>query len=366
MLIKLKFVVFHIARILIKLRYHDAVVLYTKLKLRLVRNSSIISIEAGFREHENKYYALFLIYQPKGIPWYVKNALDSLNEAGINVIVIVNHGIDEKRLSTLRENSKTVIIRNNSGFDIGAFRDATIYLNSQEYEATRVIYLNDSIYFFQGGLTNLFSRLVTSNSDICAPFENWEIHYHIQSFCFAISGRIFRHSIFQNFWERYIPVNSRLWAINKGEVGLSRTMIPLAESIDIVYRPKNLRDHLSEIETLDSRMNLGRLIPMPIRSQSSELCSLTQPEVPQFFISKIGGGSQIHTGGFLYRKYNQCPLIKRDLLYRGQFTIDEIEEALIETGHENHLDEIMTDFRKKGRASQLPIIKRLQAASGII
>jgi len=366
MFVKIKFLIFHFARILVKLRYHDAVVLYSKLKARVGERNSILSIEGGQREHKNNRYAIFLIYQPKGIPWYVTNALESLNEAGINVIAVVNHSVSDFQLSYLKKNSKIVILRDNLGFDIGAFRDVTLYLNSQKMDIERIIYMNDSTYFFKNGLTNLFSDLITSQFDICAPFENWEIHYHIQSFCFSISGRIFRNSNFQAFWRNYIPVNSRLWAINKGEVGLSRAMIPLAESIDIIYKPNKLRDHLSGITTLGDRINLARLIPIPIRSQSSELCSLTQPEVPQFFISKISGGSQIHTGGFIYRKYSRCPLMKRDLLYRGQFTIDDIEDALIETGHEDHFDEIMTDFRKKGKASQLTIIKKLQAASGII
>lgn len=366
MLIKVKFLIFHLARLLVKLRYHDANVLYSKLKSRFVKRYSILSIENGEREHENKCYAIFLIYQPKGIPWYVRNALDSLNEAGANVISVVNHAVSESQLSYLKKNSKTVLLRDNSGFDMGAFCDSTLYLRSQKIDIDRVIYMNDSTYFFKSGLTELFSRLIISHYDICAPFENWEIHYHIQSFCLSVSGRIFRNTSFQAFWQNYIPVNSRLWAINKGEVGLSRTMIPLAESIDIVYKPNGLRDSLSGLSTLNDRMKLARLIPIPIRGQSSEICSLTKSELPQFFISKIGGGSQIHTGGFIYRKYNRCPLIKRDILYRGQFTIDEIEEALIEIGHEDHFDEIMTDFRKKGKANQLPIIKKLQAASGII
>jgi len=366
MFIAIKFLLFHVARWIVKIRYHDAVVLAAKYRFYFNKKPSIVSIEIGAREHENNNYAMFLIYQPNKISWYVKNALDALNEAGVNVVVIVNHNADKGHLSYLKENSKLVIIRNNLGFDIGAFRDSTIYLNSLKIEIDRAIYINDSIYFFKSGLTELFSRLAGSKSDICAPFENWEIHYHIQSFCFSISGRIFRSVAFQKFWEGYLPVNSRLWAINKGEVGLSRTMVPLAESIDIIYKPNNLRDSLNEVQTLDSRMNLVRLIPIPIRSPNSEVCSITNSEVSQFFISKIGSGSQIHTGGFIYRKYNQCPLIKRDLLYRDQFTIDELEEALIETGHEGHFDEIMTDFRKKGKASQLPIIKRLQAASGII
>lgn len=366
MFIKFKFLIFHFSRLLVKLIYHDTVVMKAKYRFFFNKNSSVISIETGMRWHGNNKYAMFLIYQPNKISWYVKNALDSLNEAGINVIVIVNNSLNKEQLSYLKKGSNTIILRNNLGFDMGAFRDSTIYLNSLGIDIDRVIYLNDSTYFFKSGLTDLFSRLATSKSDICAPFENWEIHYHIQSFCFSISGRIFKTTRFQKFWESYLPVNSRLWAINEGEVGLSRTMVPLAESIDIIYRPNNLRDSLNEIQSLDSRMILARLIPIPIRSQNSEVCSITKSELAQFFISRIGSGSQIHTGGFIYRKYNQCPLIKRDLLYRDQFTIDEIEEALIETGHEGHLDEIMTDFRKKGRASQLPIIKRLEAASGII
>lgn len=366
MLTKAKFLIFHFARLIVRLLRHDAAVAAAKYRFLFSKKPSILSIENGMRRHESKNYALFLIYQPQKIAWYVKNAIDSLNEVGINIIIIVNSKPNKSQLSYLKENSIVVILRDNLGFDIGGFRDSTIYLNSLQIEIDRVIYLNDSIYFFKSGLTDLFARLATTKSDICAPFENWEIHYHIQSFCFSISGRIFRTARFQKFWESYLPVNSRLWAINKGEVGLSRTMVPLAESIDIIYRPNKLRGSLSEIQNLDSRLTLARLIPIPIRSQNSEICSITNSELAQFFIAKIASGSQIHTGGFIYRKYSQCPLIKRDLLYRDQFTIDEIEEALIETGHEGHLDEIMTDFRKKGRSSQLPIVKRLEAASGII
>lgn len=366
MLSLIRMIIFRIARIIVKIRYHDSVVLMARIKARFGVEKSIISIESGARKHENNNYAMFLIYQPNQISWYVKNAIDSLNEAGVNIVAIVNHSVDEVQLSYLKENCRTIITRNNSGFDMGAFRDATLYLDALPLAIDRVIYLNDSIYFFKKGLTDLFRRLIGSKSDICAPFENWEIHYHIQSFCLSISGRIFKEAAFQKFWRDYLPVNSRLWAINRGEVGLSRTMVPLAKSIDIIYKPNNIRGSLTDIKTLDSRLNVSRLIPMALRSQSSEICSLTQPEVSQFFISKIAIGSPVHTGGFVYRKYNACPLMKRDLLYRDQFSVDEIEEALTDIGHEGHFEEIMTDFRKKGKASQLPLIKRLQAASGII
>jgi len=333
---------------------------------RFNRAPSIISIENGTNEHENNLYAIFLIYQKGQIPWYVKNALDSLNEANINVIIVANHELTDDQSLYLKSRSKTIIRRDNSGFDIGAFRDVTAYFNSLNIDVDRIIYLNDSIYFFKSGLTDLFLRLIESTSDICAPFENWEIHYHVQSFCISLSGRIFRRKEFQEFWKNYLPVNSRLWAINKGEVGLSRAMLPLADTIDIIYTPNHLREHASALQTIEDRMNLVGLMPISIRIPDADIRSLEKSEFTRIFLSNLALRSQIHTGGFIYRKYNGCPIIKRDLLYRDQFTIYEIEEALIETGHEGHLNEILTDFRKKGKASQLPIIKRLQAASGII
>ena len=366
MLISIKFLIFHFLRLIVKIIYHDSAVFIAKIKFIFDRKISLVSVEKGKNEHNNNNYAIFLIYQPNEISWYVKNALDSLNDAKINVVVVVNHEIDEAKLLYLKEKSNIVIVRNNKGFDIGAFRDSTLYLNSLNINISRLIYINDSVYFFNEGLLSLFLKLAESKSDICAPFENWEIHYHIQSFCFSVSGRIFKNDTFQNFWKNYVSVNSRLWAINEGEVGLSRTIVPLADSIEIIYRPNNLRAPLDGIQDLESRANLIRMIPIPFRTQTSEIFSMMRSEATQFFISKIGTSSQIHTGGFIYRKYNHCPLMKRDLLFREQFTIDEIEYALNNIGHEGHLDEIMADFRRKGKSSQLPMIRKLKAASGII
>src|SRR5690606_21302475 len=109
-----------------------------------------------------------------------------------------------------------------------------------------------------------------------------------------------------------------------------------------------------------------RYLPITIRVEYSTLEKSEKSAVVDTFVGKIGLRSQIHTGGFLFRRFLNCPLMKRDLLYRCQFTLDEIEQALIETGHEDHLNQILTDFRKKGSVLQLPTIKRLQADSGII
>ncbi len=349
-----------------KFRYHTIRVWKAKIDRRFSNKKTIVSVVPGDAQHDGGVYALFLVWQPKKVAWYVQNALESLAEAGINVVVIVNHQLSDAQIAYFKKYASQIIIRDNTGFDIGGFKDATLHMKSLGLDINRVIYINDSIYFFKKGLTNLFKRLANSNADVCGAFENWEIHYHIQSFCFSVNGKTFDNPKFQQFWDEYLPVNSRLWAIRAGEVALSRTMIPIAESIEILYKPNDLRDALNAISDKSDYLDLINLYPGPIRVGYEMIEEAPKTAVVQELVSRIGLRSQIHTGGFLYRKYLDCPIMKRDLLYRLQFTADEIEHALIVTGHEGHIDEIMTDFRKKGSSDHLPLIKRLQVANGIL
>jgi hypothetical protein len=142
-------------------------------------------------------------------------------------------------------------------------------------------------------------------------------------------------------------------------------MVPLAESIDIVYRPNALRPALLKLSR-DDYAGLIKLYPGAIRFPYTHFFRLPKSACVDELVSRIGQRSQIHTGGFLYRKYLGCPIMKRDLLYRGQFSADEIEQALVETGHEDHLDEIMTDFKRKGDSKHLSIWNRLKVANGIL
>lgn len=47
--------------------------------------------------------------------------------------------------------------------------------------------------------------------------------------------------------------------------------------------------------------------------------------------------------------FTGCPLIKRDLYYRPQFNLDEIEENLLQVRDDNdHFEDIVTGMQKKG------------------
>ncbi|PQZ48188.1 hypothetical protein CQ052_17290 [Ochrobactrum sp. MYb15] len=354
------------AKRVVKLFYHDTKVATAYLKRGSLKKLAIVSAHNGSQHHTGGIYAIFLIWQPVNLRWYIENALNALNANGVNVILVANHNLSPEQLSLLKSKCHLILERDNTGLDIGGYRDATLYLNNiLKIIPKRVIYMNDSVYYFASGLDSIFKRLSSSESDICGTFENFEHCYHIQSFCFSVSGDLFNNSSFLQFWENYLPVNSRLWAIKQGEIALSTMMVPLANKVDVIYQPDNLMAPLSKIQK-DQLPQLNALLPLKIRFDECSLNSIPPIDIPLAFSRKVALRSQVHTGAFLYRKYLGCPIMKRDLLYRMQFSIHEIEYILKETGSEGHLEEIISELEAKGTPEKLSLIKQVRVAVGIL
>ena len=338
-------------RRLVRFLYHDLRVLKAWSERRFLSRPPKIDHHVGAKAEQGDVYAVYLIWQPKAFPWYVTNALSAFNALGINVIAVVNHPLNDERLSELKKYCAHILIRNNDGFDIGGYRDATFFIRDK-LRPRRVCYLNDSVYYFKEGLPDLFNRLANSTADIAAPFENHEYTYHIQSFCISVNHRIFFSEEFQNFWQNYLPVNSRLWTINKGEKGLTAAIAPIAESVEIFYTPDQLRPHLDAL-SLDELQKLNGYLPRLVRAKEAELQKLSKPALVKEMCRRIATRSQIHTGAFLYQRFMGCPLMKRDLYYRLQFSLNEIEEHLHEVRADDHFEDILVEMKQKGSGRDL-------------
>ena len=206
---------------------------------------------------------------------------------------------------------------------------------------------------------------MNSRADVAGSFENWEYTYHIQSFCFSVGHDIIASSEFARFWEEYLPVNSRLWAIRRGEIAFSEAILPIAKSVTSIYTPNKIRHHVSEID-LNKVESTNIYICRGQRLPSSSFKEESHTGLVSKICEHIAMRSQIHTAGFLYKKYLDCPLMKRDLLYRLQFDIYEIEHNLVDVGHEGHLVEILSDMKRKGPGYQLRSTKKRLFEQGII
>ncbi len=359
------YIFLYITRFVTLLFFQTPKVVSAKVRKRINNRSNIIRTIDGGLAFPNGKWAIFLIWQPKKTPWYVKNALEALAECNINVLLVVNHELSEERLSELKGLSKEVMIRNNVGFDIGGFQDATIYLHARN-DITRLMYMNDSVYYFRHGLSNLFERMSSSKFDVCSAFENWEKKHHFQSFCFSVSHNIIANKKFYEFWKSYLPVNSRVWAIDKGEIQLSSTLIAISESFEVVYNVNSLRKELENLNKNDA-YSINKGLPRYLRiSDLNTTKKITFSHLVDEVCDRISYRSQIHTGGFLYRQFMNNPLIKRDLVYRLQYHLSDIEYLLTEIDDEGRANEILTDMRKKGVGTELTGWKRRKFNAGII
>ncbi|WP_407976691.1 rhamnan synthesis F family protein [Brucella pseudogrignonensis] len=358
-------ITFILAKRIVKFFYHDTKVIFALMNRNKTRQSSIVSVHLGDKRFTGGNFAIFLIWQPNGIPWYVTNAIVALNNTGVNIIAVVNNEITSDIRKYLQNQCHTLLIRDNSGYDIGGYKDASIFVDLNFSDISRVIYMNDSVYYFKENISELFIKLINSPFDICGTFENREKKYHIQSFCFSVSGRLFKNSKFQKFWNDYLPVNSRLWAINEGEIALSQTMLPLSDQYEILYNASDLVQRLKDCET-SSLFQLNKYLPQKARFTEGEFDLLSPQQATAFIVQRIQTRSQIHTGAFLFKKYLNCPIMKRDLVYRLQFTASEISTLMSELQYGEAGELVLQEMEKKGTPRQLSLIKQLRVAVGIL
>jgi hypothetical protein len=260
-------------------------------------------------------------------------------------------------------------MRSNQGFDIGGYRDATIHLDWTAHDIKSVIYMNDSVYYFQNGLDTLFAKLSNSSNPVVSAFENTrENDYHYQSFLFRVNGDVFRSQKFRSFWESYLPVSSRLYAIDEGEKGITRVLQEIHGQAEIIFTTTNL------INALEAQTN--KLI-LEYNNPAEELVNSLPSGLrfpawgsPRPYLSRLERAvrtySQVHSGGFLFRKFLDCPIIKRDLYYREFYTIEDLEYFFNNPRDETHFNNIKSDLLRKGKRADLSYLRKIKFDLGII
>ena len=344
------------------------------------RSSDIREEITGSVSFDNGKYAIYVLWQPFGtVPWYVMNMLNGLKDEAVNTVVVANHRLTAEQISTLEGLSAKILVRNNKGLDFGAYRDGIQYLTRKGSKVTRLLLVNDSVYVFNHGLNEVIEELVSDRYPVVAAYENWELHYHFQSFCIAYSGEVFRDPKMIEFWNDYLPISIRRWCINQGEVRLSRALRKIASRYHIIYDINELVDALAKDEQWATILQYREFIPRPLRQKfpgDEVLDKLDGPEpnrrivllrrLREHVTDLLMLRAQSHTGVFLFPKFLDSPFLKRDIVYRELFTIYEVERMLKELGHEDKIEPITDEIRRRGTAAHLEGFARRRYQLGLI
>lgn len=126
------------------------------------------------------------------------------------------------------------IERPNFGRDFGSYKTGFLHVYARGWEKTcpRLLMLNDSVFYSSRGLSKFLTDLATSPVEILGATENFEIEYHLGSFCIAMAGSVLRDARVRRYWAGYRVTDVRPKVIRRGEMKLSRTLKRAVSSPD--------------------------------------------------------------------------------------------------------------------------------------
>ena len=342
------------------------------------RVSNIIEVLPGSVSFNSENYAIYVLWQPRTIPWYVVNMLAGLRDHKVNTIIVSNHELTSEQRNMLQGFSREVLVRGNKGLDFGAYKDAVGHLTKREKDISRLLLLNDSVYVFRHGLDELLTALLLDKYQVVSAYENWELHYHFQSFCISIARNVIYDPIVQQFWKNYRPISIRRWCIDRGEVKFSAALRKAASSFLIVF---GINDLLKKIDTADlaTLLQYREFIPSPVRGhipsddviavlQESDLekRAIVMRRFKESLSSLLALRAQVHTGTFFFPKFLGSPFMKRDIVYRELFSIYEVERMLLDLEYRVESQPILDELRRRGTAAHLKGFAKRRYRLGLI
>jgi hypothetical protein len=84
--------------------------------------------------------------------------------------------------------------------------------------------VNDSVFFCDDRMPQFLKDMFESDREVLGSTENYEINYHLGSFCISMAQSVLQHRKFQTYWKKFRLTDVRPVVIKKGEMGLSKTL----------------------------------------------------------------------------------------------------------------------------------------------
>ena len=184
------------------------------------------------RRYDIKRLGIFVFYDAVGkVDLYVEKLLQSILPELNKLVIVVNGKLLNEEKQKLKKYSSSIFIRENIGFDAGAYKDAFLFfLSDEDWEQwNEVVLFNDTFYGpifpwnrvwrrMSGEKKASFwglSRYLKSNEKKC-DYPN-----HIQSYFLVCRRELILSRYFWDFWKKLEYPMSRLEATENFEIYFS-------------------------------------------------------------------------------------------------------------------------------------------------
>ncbi|OAN71202.1 hypothetical protein A8B83_12115 [Rhodobacteraceae bacterium EhC02] len=190
-------------------------------RVKTLGKSPKIHFEEGY---DGQPIMLLALYQKGRLRPDVIRLLRAAKAQGLYVLGV--NTLKVKQPEELRGLIDCYIERSNFGRDFGSYKTGFLHLFSRRWEGTcpRLLMLNDSVFYASRGLDKFIDELATSQTEVLGGTENYEIEYHLGSFCISMAQSVLKADRFKAYWKGYRLTDVRPVVIKRGEMKLSKTL----------------------------------------------------------------------------------------------------------------------------------------------
>ncbi len=189
-------------------------------------DNGVILSQYHYHDRKEKNLCLFSHFDKYNcIDAYVLVYLEGLLEQGYDIVFIStaeNLAPSEvKKVSTL---CRDVIIKENKGYDFGAWQTALTYLADELNRYDSLLLCNDSVYAPLFDLNEMFSKM-HGHYHFWGITDSYEVSHHIQSYFMVFSKEVIHSRVFEQIWENYKVYKNKRNIILQYEIGISRKLL---------------------------------------------------------------------------------------------------------------------------------------------
>jgi hypothetical protein len=189
-------------------------------------------------------WLLFVAYCPDGrLSRCQRYQVNSFQEAGYRVALIINSDDFTNLVNPGCSNSNIQIVRENIGFDFGAWRHAIEILGGID-SARTVTFANDSMMPVpgRGSLINLRQRIDQVDATVVFMTDNLEVKPHSQSYLFRIGKEGLRRNALSIL--RDVPYHTDKSALIHGvEINLAERFCQMGHSVRTLFPLSGVEDN---------------------------------------------------------------------------------------------------------------------------
>lgn len=156
-------------------------------RLRTFGQKPKIHIETPY---DGRRIMLLALYQKGALRPDLIRLLHAARAEGLYILAVNTLKLSDPQ--ALRGLIDCYIERPNFGRDFGSYKTGFLHLFQRGWHKTcpRLLMLNDSVFYSEARLPKFLNDLMTSEVEVLGATENFEIEYHLGSFCIAMAGTV--------------------------------------------------------------------------------------------------------------------------------------------------------------------------------